>query len=166
MALFLNPYLLNFCNLHLRLIRFCCYCHSRHCHHRHLPSSPPSYALSMTEQAKIFRSSPASNPLFSIEASVKNDVRGTAFRGLQSCCFFKRARSPEAARRRTSVMGRRILFLYMAKSMYMSTKAIEVDWSDQARLNVTMDSSRYLLLTYVCTNISWTSPGVALWRVW
>ena len=59
-------------------------------------------------------------------------------------------------------MGRRILFPYMEKVMYMSTKTIEIEWSDQYRANATTDSSRHLLLTYVCTNISWTSSGVAL----
>ena len=58
---------------------------------------------------KIFRSSPASEFLLRITASVRNGGRRTALHGVQFRCFLKRARSPAAAQRRTSVMGRWIL---------------------------------------------------------
>ena len=74
-----------------------------------------AFAHSAMEWAKIFRSSPASNSLWRIAASVRNVWRRTALRGVQSLYFLERTRSPVAARRRTSAIGRLILWLSAAK---------------------------------------------------
>ena len=46
--------------------------------------SSPSFAHSVMEKEKTFRSSPVSNSLLSITASVRNGGRRTALRGVQS----------------------------------------------------------------------------------
>ena len=48
------------------------------------PTSSPSYALSVTERAKNFRRSPATESLLSIMASVSNGGGRAALRGIQS----------------------------------------------------------------------------------
>ena len=85
-----------------------------------------------------------------------------ALRGVQYHCFFNQARSLAMAQRKTSVMGRRILLLSVAKVMLMSVETIEVEFSDPDRANAVTDSPRNLFPTEACTNFSWTSPGVVL----
>ena len=75
----------------------------------------PSFAHSVTEQAKIFRSSVVSASLWKIAASMRNGRRRTALHGVQYCCFLDHARSPAAVRRRTSAIRRRILLPTAAK---------------------------------------------------
>ena len=76
-----------------------------------------SFANSVMERAKIFRSLPASYSMWRIASSVRNGGRRTALRGVQSHCFFEHARLLAAAQKRTSVIGRRILLPYTAKAM-------------------------------------------------
>ena len=61
----------------------------------------PSFAHSVIEQAKIFKSLPTSDSPLRIAASVNNFVSRTALRVVQSQCFFKCVRLPAAAQRRT-----------------------------------------------------------------
>ena len=60
------------------------------------------------------------------------------------------------------MMGRRILLPSLAKAMLMSIKIIEGESSYPARANTATDSMRSLFPTDACTNVSWTSLGVAL----
>ena len=75
----------------------------------------PSFAHSVMEQAKIFRSLPASDSPWEIAASVRNGRRRTALRSVQYLCFFERAKSPSAVQRRTSAIRSCILLPYAAK---------------------------------------------------
>ena len=85
----------------------------------------PSFAHSMRERAKIFRSSPTSDFVWRIVDSVRNDGRRTALRGVKSRCFFKCTSSPAAARRRTSAIGRWILLPSVAKVMTILRETTE-----------------------------------------
>ena len=77
----------------------------------------PSFAHSVMERSKIFRSSPVSDSQWRITASVINSGSRTALCGVQCICFFKRARLPAAARRRNSAIRRRILSPSAAKAI-------------------------------------------------
>ena len=117
-------------------------------------ASLPSFAHYMMEQEKIFRSSPTSDPLLRIAAYARNGERRTALHGVQSCCFFERTRFPAAAQSRTSVMGRRIFFLYTEKSMYILMETTEGESRFPARANTTMDSPRDLFPTVAWANVN------------
>ena len=116
----------------------------------------PSFAHSVMDQAKIFRSSPAFDSPWRITASVINGGRRTALRSVHSPCLFERARLPAAARRRTSAIGRRIFLPYILREI------IEGEIRSPARMKSTMDYPRDLFPTAVWTNINWTFPSVAL----
>ena len=126
------------------------------------PESSPYSALSVTERAKISRSSPASDLPLRIVASARNGGRSTALCGIQFSLFFERARSPAAARRRTSVMGRQILLPSVAKLISMLMETTERESIFPARANATTDPPRDLFPTVTWKNVNWTSPGVAL----
>ena len=85
----------------------------------------PSFAPSVMERAKIFRSSPSSNSSWRIVASMRNGGKKTALSGIQSLCLFKCARSPVSERRRTSAIGRRILSPSAAKVISILAEIIE-----------------------------------------
>ena len=127
-------------------------------------SSPTvSYSThSVTERAKIFRSSPASDYLLKIAASAENGGRRTTLSGVQSCCFFDRARSPAAAQRITSIMGRWILSPSMAKAISVLIETTEGQSIFPARENITTGSLRDLFPTVVCQDVSWTFSGMAI----
>ena len=77
----------------------------------------PSFAHSVMERAKIFRSLPTSDSLWRIVVSVINGGMRMMFCGVQYLCFFERVRLPAAARKRTSAIGRRILSPFAEKAM-------------------------------------------------
>ena len=106
-----------------------------------------SDAYSVMERAKIFRSSPAYDSPWRIAASVKNGGRSTALQEFQSQCFLDHARSPAAARRITSAIGRQIFSPSTAKAISMLNKITEGDLRSPAREKATMDSPSDLLPT-------------------
>ena len=124
--------------------------------------SSSSSDIAVMECAKILRRFSMEVSPSSITASVKNVGRGAALRGVQSRCFFNLARSPAAEQRSTSVIGRRILSLFMAKAMLTSIKTTEGESSDTDRSNSETYSPRDLYPMDAYENFSCTSPGVAL----
>ena len=90
-------------------------------------------AHSVMERAKIFSRSFASNSLWRMEVSVKNGGSTTALQDVQSRCFFDCARSPAAARRTTSAIGRQIFFLSVAKAILGLKEITECEPSSPAR---------------------------------
>ena len=122
----------------------------------------PSSAHSVMEEARIYRSWPASDSPWRIAASVRNGGKSTAFRGVQSLCFFDRARLPVAARRRTSMIVRRILLLSMAKEISILREITESDIRSPARAKTTTYSPRDLFSMSAWPNFNRISPGMAL----
>ena len=104
-------------------------------------------AHSVMERAKIFRSSLASDLPWRIADSVKNGGRRTALREVQTRCFLDHARSPAAARRRTSAIRRRIFSPSAAKAISMLNEITEGEFRSPARAKTTTDSPSDLFPT-------------------
>ena len=121
-----------------------------------------SFAHYVMEQAKISRRLPASNPPLRITASTTNGRKRTELRGVKSCCFFNRAKSSEAARRKTSVIRRQILLPYAEKAMSILMETTECEARISAREKATTDYPRDLFPMVTLQNVYWTLPGVAL----
>ena len=124
------------------------------------PSS--SSALSVIVRAKILSISFAEVSKLRSAAYVNNGWRRTELSGTRSLCFLDLARSPAAAQRSTSAIGRWILSPAMAKSISASIEKVEDELSDPARASAITDYTRYIFPTDAWTNVSCTLPGVAL----
>ena len=85
-----------------------------------------------------------------------------SLRRVESHRFFERARSLAAARRKTSVMERRILLPFVEKAISVLIETTEGKSRYPTRENATTDSPRELFPIFVCSNASWTLPGVAV----
>ena len=75
-------------------------------------------------------------------------------RGVQSRCFFDRARLPTAAQRSNSVMVSWILSPYVAKAVMVSIEKTEGESIDPTRANAAPNSPGYLFPTYACADVS------------
>ena len=97
-----------------------------------------------------------------ISASVKNDGRRTALSGAQSLCFLDPTRSPSAARKITSAIGRRILSPAMEEAM---SELIETEvnrLSDPSGANVVTDPPRDFFPMDRFANVSCALLGMEL----
>ena len=122
----------------------------------------PSFAHSVIEQAEIFRRSPASDSPQRVAASIRNDGRRTALCGVQSRCFFERARSPAAAQRRTSGIGRQILSPSAAKAMSILTEITEGELRYTSREKTTTDSPSDFFQMDAWPDVNCNLAGVAI----
>ena len=125
-------------------------------------SSSSSADLSVPVPTKILsRSSAEVSPSRSAASAKSGEIR-TELSGDHSLYFLDLSRSPAAAWRSTSAIGRRILSPAMEKAMLASIKITKGELSDTARENVVIDYPRDFFSTDTKTNFSCTSPGVSL----
>ena len=131
------------------------------------PSS--SSALSVIVRAKILSISFAEVSKLRSAAYVNNGWRRTELSGTSSLCFLDLARSPAAAQRSTSAIGRWILSTAMAKSISASIEKVEDELSDPARASAITDYTRYIFQrtheqTSVVLCLAWHSWWI--WKEW